>query len=89
MINEDKKKLGLFDKFTVTRNDGQGEPGGKHYGCPYFVLDMTHDPFAVPALNAYADACEQEGYYNLADELRRYALMNIGSSLDLSGETPE
>jgi len=25
--------------------------------CRYFVLDLEHDPFAVPALKAYAEAC--------------------------------
>lgn len=48
---------GLLDKFTVWRNDGKSEPGQKHDGCKYFVLDLTHDPFAWPALRAYADAC--------------------------------
>lgn len=37
---------GLFDKFDVIRTDGQSEPGGKHRGCAYLVLDLVHDPVA-------------------------------------------
>lgn len=66
----DKRKLGLFNKFNVTRTDGTDAPGGKHHGCEYFVLDITHDPFAVAALRAYADACGKE-YPVLASDLRR------------------
>jgi hypothetical protein len=59
---------GLYNKFNVTRTDGSSEPGGKHNGCEYFVLDLTHDPFAVDALRAYAVACQHE-YPLLADDL--------------------
>lgn len=41
----------------------------KHYGCEYFVLDLAHDKFAAPALEAYADACEKE-YPLLAADIR-------------------
>jgi hypothetical protein len=41
----------------ATRTDGSSEPGGKHEDCRYFVLDMNHDPYATPALKAYAEAC--------------------------------
>jgi hypothetical protein len=56
----DKKMLGLYGKFDVKRTDGKDEPGQKHHGCQYFVLDLTHDPFALPAIRAYADACRDE-----------------------------
>jgi hypothetical protein len=62
-------KRGLYNKFYVEREDGSSEPGGKHAGCDYFVLDLDHDPFAAPALRAYADACETE-YPLLARDLR-------------------
>lgn len=65
------RSLGLFKKFTVTRMDGQSAPGKKHDGCDYFVLDMTHDPHAIPALRAYADSAEADGYVELAVDLRR------------------
>ncbi|RQO38646.1 hypothetical protein DBR37_01765 [Herminiimonas sp. KBW02] len=48
---------GLFRKFDVSRVDGSDAPGGKHYGCEYFVLDVDHDPHAPAALRAYGEAC--------------------------------
>lgn len=48
---------GLYGKFRVERTDGKSAPGEKHDGCEYFVLDLTHDPFALPAIRAYAQAC--------------------------------
>lgn len=51
---------GLYDKFTVRRKDGSSCAGGKHEHCRYFVLDLTHDPFAVPAITAYAMACRHK-----------------------------
>jgi hypothetical protein len=62
-------KRGLYKKFRVERTDGQSAGGEKHYGCSYFVLDLDHDPAAIPALLAYADACELR-YPQLADDLR-------------------
>lgn len=61
---------GIYDKYTVTRNDGSSEPGGKHEHCDYFVLDLTHDPFAIPALAAYVVACAVK-FPKLADDLRK------------------
>lgn len=60
---------GLFRKFDVRRVDGSDAPGGKHHGCRYFVLDVDHDPHAVPALVAYADACEAT-HPQLAQDIR-------------------
>jgi hypothetical protein len=62
------RNRGLYGKFNVIRNDGQSEPGQKHDGCEYFVLDVTHDPFAGVALAAYEKACEIE-YPLLARDL--------------------
>lgn len=65
---------GLFQKFEVRRTDGSSEPGGKHEGCEYFVLDTDHDEFAAAALAAYANAC-QATHPLLARDLReRYHL---------------
>lgn len=61
---------GMYRKFIVRRADGSDQPGGKHHGCRYFVLDMTHDQFAKPALLTYADACEAT-YPELAADLRQ------------------
>lgn len=59
----------LFNKFDVRRTDGSDGINGKHHPCAYFVLDLTHDPFAGPALAAYADACEAT-HPQLAADLR-------------------
>lgn len=65
---------GLFQKFEVRRTDGSSEPGGKHEGCEYFVLDTDHDPHAAAALRAYAAACKKT-HPLLARDLRaRYHL---------------
>lgn len=68
----DKVHRGLYAKFTVTRTDGTDAPGGKHEGCDYFTLDLTHDEYAAPALLAYADACRAK-YPALARDLRQEA----------------
>jgi len=64
----DKHATGLHRKFIVTRTDGKSAPGQKHDGCDYFVLDLTHDPHAAPALRAYADSCRAD-YPLLAADL--------------------
>lgn len=43
-------------RYLVSRRDKRDLPGEKHYGCSYFVLDLTHDPAAIPAIIAYANA---------------------------------
>jgi len=62
----------LIGKYRVGRVDGTDGPGGRHERCRYFVLDMTHDRHAVPALRAYADSCEAD-YPVLARDLRQAA----------------
>jgi len=64
----------IFNKFRVNRTDGTDYPGAKHYGCDYFVLDLTHDPAARPAVLAYADAVEPTHPKLAADIRRRWAL---------------
>lgn len=51
------EQQGLFRKFDVRRTDGSDAPGGKHHGCRYYVLDLTHDQHAPAAMRAYAAAC--------------------------------
>jgi hypothetical protein len=50
---------GIYRKYNVTRTDGSSAPGGKHEHCGYFVLDLEHDEFAIPALLAYVKACRK------------------------------
>ena len=69
------KTRGLYQKFVVTRTDGKSAPGEKHDGCEYFVLDVSCDPHAIPALLAYAESCEAE-YPLLAADVRKKAVAN-------------
>ena len=69
MTAEEKRATGLYDKYIVIRTDRSHLPGGKHYGCRYYVLDMTHDKHAAAALLACAASCEEE-YPALAADLR-------------------
>lgn len=59
----------IYKKYHVERTDGESGPNGKHQFCKYFVLDMNCDPYAVTALRAYADAC-QETHPTLAADIR-------------------
>lgn len=61
---------GFYHKYDVSRVDGRDEPGQKHDGCEYFVLDLDCDPFAIPAIEAYVKACRSE-YPALASDLER------------------
>jgi hypothetical protein len=63
------EQQGIFRKFEVRRVDGSDQPGGKHHGCRYFVLDMDHDAHAPAALRAYADSCANS-HPQLAADLR-------------------
>jgi hypothetical protein len=55
-----KQAKGLYEKFNVTRTDGRHAPGEKHAGCEYFVLDISHDKHALPAIAAYAESCKAD-----------------------------
>lgn len=66
---------GLYGKFRVERVDGSDKAGGKHDGCDYFVLDLTHDPHAIPAIKAYIASCNKD-YRLLADDLVRILWKN-------------
>lgn len=56
-------KDGFYQKFNVTRNDGEPMEG------PWFVLAYARDPHARVALAAYADSVEAE-LPQLAADLR-------------------
>lgn len=67
----DDRDRGLYPKFfPPERADGEHNPGGKHDGCDYFILDLEHDEFAIPAIQAYALACARE-YPKLSVDLMR------------------
>lgn len=58
---------GLIRKFRVERTDPEAQR--RHLDCHHFVLDIDHDPHALPALMAYAKSATAE-HPVLAAELR-------------------
>ncbi len=56
---EDKRNK-LQQKYYVERIDGRDLMGGDRLDSKYFVLDYVHDPYAIPALEAYALACYKQ-----------------------------
>ncbi len=64
----------LFRKFIVRRTDGTSDYGKKHDGCEYFVLDLTHDPYAKAAALAYVEACKADYPLLAADMIRDFKL---------------
>ena len=65
------KTKGLLNRFKIQRLDGTDKPGCKHFCCSYFVLDLTHDPHAIPAIRAYIKSCGSDGYVQLARDLHQ------------------
>lgn len=61
---------GVEDIYRIVRIDGKDKPGEEHENCMYYVLDLNHDRYALPALHSYAGACRSE-YPELAEELER------------------
>lgn len=68
----ERQTTGIYHKFNVSRVDGTDQPGQKHDGCQYFVLDLTHDKHAPAAMAAYAASC-RENYPALAADCEVYA----------------
>lgn len=66
-------------RHNVSRKDqAENDPYSIHYGgCTYLVLDLDHDPLAVAAALAYADACA-ESHPHFASDLRAM-ISEIGS----------
>jgi len=65
---EDKRNR-LQQKYYVYRIDERDRAGGDRCDSKYFVLDYIHDPYSIPALEAYALACHED-LPNLSQELR-------------------
>ncbi len=70
---------GIYQKFEVARVDGRHAPGEKHHGCEHFVLDLTHDEHAIPAIAAYAASC-RASFPQLAADLRDKTAAVIAAS---------
>jgi hypothetical protein len=76
---------GLYDKYRVERVDGRDGEGDRHFDCEYFVLDLTHDAAAIPAIVAYADAVAATQPYLRRDLLNKaYRLLLAGGSCELT-----
>lgn len=79
------ERRGLYGKYIIQRADGSDASGGKHAGCQYFVLDLTHDNYALPALREYARWCRGQ-FPLLADDLD--ALRTGNKAFDLTAQAP-
>jgi hypothetical protein len=82
----DQRKVGLYHKFNVERTDGSSALGGKHYGDDYFVLNLTTDKHALPALKAYAKSCADD-FPALASDLRAMLRARLPSEFVTVPET--
>jgi len=75
----DVKNLGLYAKYKVIRTDGTSSPGAKHENDEYFVLNLSTDQHAIPAINAYAKSCA-ETHPALSADLRMFVNSKIQSN---------
>ncbi len=74
---------GLTRKFSVMRLDPASQR--RHHTCRSFVLDLDHDPHALPAIEAYvASVADQEP--KLAADLERIVEEVRGREADQGGE---
>lgn len=64
---------GVFRKFEVYRVDGSSAKGRKHFGCEYFVLDLSHDPHAAAAMTVYGQSCAKTHPVLSAQILERFS----------------
>ncbi len=84
----DDTNRGIYEKFIVRRFDGSHRKGKKHGGCEYFVLDLSHDKFAGPAIRAYAEACATEYPHLSRDLLRKLPTREmVGGRCRVCGDT--
>jgi predicted ester cyclase len=65
---EDKRNK-LQQKYYVERIDERDRADGDRADSKYFVLDYVHDPYSMPALEAYAQACFKD-FPDLSAEIR-------------------
>lgn len=59
---EQESFINVYERFYVEKKN---DPEGKHSECVYFVLDLTHDPYAIVALATYAEAANLKDKENL------------------------
>ena len=83
------KERGLYPKYRLARTDGSTNKGQKHEKCQFFVLDITHDPHAIPAIFSYATSAKADGYDKLADDLYSQIQPYIKKLNEAAGAAPE
>ena len=67
-----KRSIGVAALVAYVGKDGRDQPGGDREDAIYFVLDLAHDPYALDALQAYADAAQgKDALPELVADLRR------------------
>lgn len=64
---------GIYEKYVVERTDGKPED------CQYFVLNLDKDPYALAAIEAYAQACRSDNP-GLSSDLLEMASMRKGGN---------
>lgn len=69
--------LGLYNKFNITRQDGNPQPGA-FVLVPFDKDGNINDQAAYVALRAYARYCDQEGNTELAEDILEW--LHNGSS---------
>jgi hypothetical protein len=79
---------GYYDKFDVTRTDGASEPGGKHHGDSYLVLDLDHDPVARRLARTAASQYAQLRPRFAAELLAHVDDLDAAGTLDAAGGGP-
>lgn len=83
-----KKRAGIYEKFRVERTNGSSAVGGKHHGCHYFVLDLSCDKHAIPALAAYAASCQNDFPFLARDLLATAFKAMEHGMISLNNEVP-
>ena len=77
-----QRNKGLFNKYRVYRTEENDvKSHSKHIDCDYFVLDLTHDVHAIPALKAYAESARKDGYEQLADDIETKIELRVQTHL--------
>lgn len=84
--DDEPENRGMYEKFSVTRLTPSSR-GIDHSGCVYYVLDLTHDPAAAGAMEAYAEAV-RDSHPRLAEDISR-TLADLGARRALDARVAE
>ena len=87
-LDQKDGQVGVYNKYHIQRTDGRDVAGEKHESCAYFVLDLTHDPHAVPALRAYAESCRRTHPQLAIDLFYAVGMDDEETTIDLARWSP-